>query len=109
MKRFSSEFLSLQYLSSKEPDLGDECFVFKTYGRCGRGVTCRFAASHITRDAENRIRNKVDQDLAQKFGSLRVRERNHLDKDLQVPQFVLIRTGPMQLSPSKLVLVFFGI
>ena len=79
---------SFQYLESKQPDLGDECFVFKNYGRCNRGVTCRFARSHIVRDDANRVRNQVDRDLAQKLGSLKLREFNHLEKDLQVREMI---------------------
>ena len=79
-----SSLFSLQYLASKQPDLATECFVFKNYGRCNRGVTCRFAESHIVRDESNCVRNKVDKELADKFGSLKVRELNHLEKELQV-------------------------
>ena len=83
--RFSKpSFYSIQYLASKQPDLGTECFVFNNYGRCNRGVTCRFAESHIVRDESNCVRNKVDKELADKFGSLKVRELNHLEKELQV-------------------------
>ena len=31
-----------------------------------------------------RVRNKVVRDLEGKFGSLRIREKNHLGRDLQV-------------------------
>ncbi|XP_005185201.1 tRNA-dihydrouridine(47) synthase [NAD(P)(+)]-like [Musca domestica] len=41
-----------QYLAAKGEDLGEKCVVFESKGFCPRGVTCRFAKSHL--DAEGR-------------------------------------------------------
>lgn len=41
-----------QYMESKGEDLGDLCPIFESKGYCERGVTCRFAKSHM--DAEGR-------------------------------------------------------
>lgn len=48
-----------EYLLTKPPDLGKECYVFRTLGRCPRGVTCLFASEHITEEG----RNKINLDL----------------------------------------------
>ena len=81
------EIFIFQYLASKQLDIGSECFLFKSFGRCRRGVTCRFAESHIVRDELNRVRNKVNHDLIKKVKPIKVRELNHLGKDLQVNNF----------------------
>ena len=44
-----------KYMSSKPPDISNECYLFKTYGKCPYGRACRFAGSHLTADFENII------------------------------------------------------
>ncbi|VVD03654.1 unnamed protein product [Leptidea sinapis] len=45
----------LTYLKTKKEDIGDECIVFKLKGRCPRGISCRYGASHISHDGFNLI------------------------------------------------------
>lgn len=42
-----------KYISNKPPDIGNECYLFKIYGKCPYGRACRFAGSHLTADFEN--------------------------------------------------------
>lgn len=42
-----------KYMSSKPPDISNECYLFKTYGKCPYGRACRFAGCHLTADFEN--------------------------------------------------------
>jgi len=69
----------VQYVESKPEDLGGECYLYKTFGRCRSGVCCRFAKSHMVKDSEGRYRNKVNPEIPPKP----VQETNHLKKDLQ--------------------------
>lgn len=48
----------LYNIGSKVEDLQSECYLFTTYGKCPRGLTCRFSSSHI----ENG-RNLVNEEL----------------------------------------------
>ncbi|XP_037960401.1 tRNA-dihydrouridine(47) synthase [NAD(P)(+)]-like [Teleopsis dalmanni] len=41
------------FMSEKAEDIGDECPIFKAKGYCMRGVTCRFAKSHLDADGHN--------------------------------------------------------
>ncbi|XKL67728.1 hypothetical protein PGB90_003219 [Kerria lacca] len=41
------------YLSTKRPDINEECYLFTTKGYCSRGITCRFGKSHLTEDGRN--------------------------------------------------------
>ncbi|XP_018336650.1 tRNA-dihydrouridine(47) synthase [NAD(P)(+)]-like [Agrilus planipennis] len=43
------------YLKIKPPDIGDECYNFKNFGHCPRGLTCRFGKNHITENGKNKI------------------------------------------------------
>lgn len=38
------------YLSSKPADIGDNCYLFDTFGKCTYGLSCRFAKAHTTPD-----------------------------------------------------------
>lgn len=42
-----------QYLADKGEDLGEKCVIFETKGFCPRGVTCRFAKSHLDEEGRN--------------------------------------------------------
>ena len=46
-------------MSAKPPDISDECYLFKTYGRCRYGRACRFAKSHLTADFENIVNESL--------------------------------------------------
>ena len=42
-----------KYMSSKPPDISNECYLFKMYGKCPYGRACRFAKSHLSDDFES--------------------------------------------------------
>ncbi|KAG1929009.1 tRNA dihydrouridine synthase DusB [Pimephales promelas] len=67
-----------EYMRSKAEDLGEQCYLFNTFGKCQYGVTCRFAKAHTSAD----MKNVVNSDLY-KPSAEREAVRNHLDKDLQ--------------------------
>lgn len=48
-----------KYISSKPPDIGNECYLFKIYGKCPYGRACRFAGSHLTADFENIVNESL--------------------------------------------------
>lgn len=62
------------YLQSKPPDIGDECHVFKTLGRCAWGLMCRFGDSHI-----DRVNGR---NLSKEGPPSALTESNHLTKQL---------------------------
>ncbi|XP_077777890.1 tRNA-dihydrouridine(47) synthase [NAD(P)(+)]-like isoform X2 [Podarcis muralis] len=68
-----------EYMATKPPDLGDTCILFKMFGRCMYGVTCRFAAAHLGEDYENVINEGL---LKQREGKPPA-VKNSLSKDLQ--------------------------
>lgn len=41
------------YLAAKQPDIADECPVFRTRGHCPWGLSCRFGGAHLTADGKN--------------------------------------------------------
>ncbi|CAL8122763.1 unnamed protein product [Orchesella dallaii] len=47
-----------KYLSTKPDDIKGSCYMFETYGKCPRGVTCRFASAHIV-DGKNITNEKL--------------------------------------------------
>lgn len=42
-----------QYLTKKPEDIGSMCHIYSTRGFCARGLTCRFAKSHIDENGKN--------------------------------------------------------
>ncbi|XP_034975923.1 tRNA-dihydrouridine(47) synthase [NAD(P)(+)]-like [Zootoca vivipara] len=68
-----------EYMATKPPDLGDSCILFKMFGRCMYGVTCRFAATHLGEDYENVVNEGL---LKQREGNPPT-VKNSLGKDLQ--------------------------
>lgn len=59
--------------------VGDSCYNYRTWGRCSRGLTCRFGGEHIE-DGRNKIdRAKYDETLAAGPSTI-----NHLSMDVQV-------------------------
>jgi tRNA-dihydrouridine synthase 3 len=75
-----------EYLASKPDDIGEQCHVFNAYGRCNRGVTCRFGKGHIivTEDGDKTVvRNRVDEEKWNLHKDVK-RERNHLNWELKM-------------------------
>lgn len=67
-----------EYMCTKAADLGDQCYLFNTFGKCHYGLTCRFAKAHTSAE----LKNMVNEDLYKPCAE-RETVRNHLDKDLQ--------------------------
>ncbi|KAI7798545.1 tRNA-dihydrouridine(47) synthase [NAD(P)(+)]-like [Triplophysa rosa] len=67
-----------EYMSGKPEDLGHQCYLYNTFGKCHYGLTCRFAKAHISPD----LKNVVNEDLHKRF-TAKETVRNHLDKELQ--------------------------
>lgn len=40
-------------MSSKPPDIGEQCYVFEKFGKCPYGTACRFGGSHLTSEFVN--------------------------------------------------------
>ncbi|XP_046396569.1 tRNA-dihydrouridine(47) synthase [NAD(P)(+)]-like [Ischnura elegans] len=70
----------IKFLENKPPDIGAECHVFKTYGLCPRGPTCRFASAHLTPEGKN----VIDTERWERTKSLPPVSANILSKDLQL-------------------------
>ena len=57
----------VKFMESKGEDLGSECPVFKSKGHCERGLTCRFAKSHMDGEGRNiKAENYNEKDAALK-------------------------------------------
>ncbi|MEE6466669.1 hypothetical protein FKM82_007021 [Ascaphus truei] len=67
-----------KYMAQKPADIGPNCHLFETLGKCIYGVTCRFAKSHLSEDFKNVIN---EEHIKQLEGKLFV--KNSLSKDLQ--------------------------
>uniref|UniRef100_A0AAY4CFK3 tRNA-dihydrouridine(47) synthase [NAD(P)(+)] n=1 Tax=Denticeps clupeoides TaxID=299321 RepID=A0AAY4CFK3_9TELE len=67
-----------EYMASKPPDLGDQCYLFDTLGKCPYGVSCRFAKAHTDAD----FKNLVNEEVLRANGG-RTTVKNTLDKELQ--------------------------
>uniref|UniRef100_A0A8C1RDR2 tRNA-dihydrouridine(47) synthase [NAD(P)(+)] n=1 Tax=Cyprinus carpio TaxID=7962 RepID=A0A8C1RDR2_CYPCA len=65
-----------EYMCSKAADLGDQCYLFSSFGWCQYGVTCRFSRAHTSPELKN-LRN---EELCRRSTDT---VSNHLDKDLQ--------------------------
>ena len=65
------------YMDTKEPDLGDRCVIFDSFGKCCYGVACRFASSHL----DENFKNIVDDEKLEKMKIYTVNQT--LRKDLQ--------------------------
>lgn len=66
------------FMDSKPEDIGGECHVYKVFGRCPNGLTCRFARSHITDTFRNSVNSQV---VSVSGGGARSQESNHLSKE----------------------------
>ncbi|XP_067414201.1 tRNA-dihydrouridine(47) synthase [NAD(P)(+)]-like isoform X2 [Emydura macquarii macquarii] len=67
-----------EYMAMKPSDLGDSCVLFKTFGKCIYGVTCRFAKTHLGED----YRNIINEDLVKQWEGKPL-VKNSLSKELQ--------------------------
>ncbi|XP_054837745.1 tRNA-dihydrouridine(47) synthase [NAD(P)(+)]-like isoform X2 [Eublepharis macularius] len=67
-----------EYMATKLPDLGDSCVLFKNFGRCTYGVTCRFSGAHLGEDYQN----VVNADLLKQWEGKPI-VKNSLSKELQ--------------------------
>ncbi|XP_077187810.1 tRNA-dihydrouridine(47) synthase [NAD(P)(+)]-like [Paroedura picta] len=67
-----------EYMAVKLPDLGDTCVLFKNFGKCMYGVTCRFSGAHLGED----YRNLVNGDLLKQWEGKQM-VKNSLSKELQ--------------------------
>ncbi|XP_073678618.1 tRNA-dihydrouridine(47) synthase [NAD(P)(+)]-like [Garra rufa] len=67
-----------EYMSTKAADVGDQCYLYNTFGRCQYGVTCRFAKAHTSPELKNLLNEDLYKDCAGRDTT-----RNHLDKELQ--------------------------
>ncbi|XP_061597785.1 tRNA-dihydrouridine(47) synthase [NAD(P)(+)]-like [Cololabis saira] len=74
--RFSHDVA--EYMASKLPDIGERCYIYDTFGKCGYGLTCRFAKAHTTPD----FKTMEKADLVDACKGRTV-VKNNLDRDLQ--------------------------
>lgn len=71
------------YLASKPADIGDNCYLFDTFGRCTYGLTCRFAKAHTSPDfkiVENAELVKACEGMTTVKNALSKELQNHLRK-----------------------------
>lgn len=66
------------YLASKPADIGENCYLFDTFGKCTYGLTCRFAKAHTTPDFKT-----VENAELVKAREGMTAVKNTLSKDLQ--------------------------
>ncbi|KGL81104.1 tRNA-dihydrouridine(47) synthase [NAD(P)(+)]-like, partial [Tinamus guttatus] len=67
-----------EYMAVKPADLGQNCVLFATFGKCIYGVTCRFAQAHLG----DGYQNIINMELAKQWEGKSL-VRNNLPKDLQ--------------------------
>lgn len=66
------------YMASKPADIGENCYLYETYGKCTYGLSCRFAKAHTTPD----FKTMEKADLVKAYEGRTV-VKNSLSKDLQ--------------------------
>ncbi|BFZ01663.1 hypothetical protein BsWGS_04702 [Bradybaena similaris] len=55
------------FVSKKLPELEGPCYIYDTFGHCPYGISCRFAANHITEDLQNKTNDDIyNKDTARK-------------------------------------------
>ena len=64
-------------LGLRPDDIGDQCYVFDTFGKCPFGITCRFGSKHLVNGSQNVINEDKYTTTDQKTCT------NLLAKDLQ--------------------------
>ncbi|EPY51923.1 tRNA dihydrouridine synthase Dus3 [Schizosaccharomyces cryophilus OY26] len=80
------------YLAQKEPDLGEKCINYETYGVCPAGYKCRWLTGHVrvNEDGKHELVQKPDS----KFG---LNMLNAVDKNIQKK----LRTKQLDLSKAE--------
>ncbi|KAK5854995.1 hypothetical protein PBY51_005138 [Eleginops maclovinus] len=66
------------YMASKPADIGESCYLYDTFGKCGYGLSCRYAKAHTTPD----FKTMENAELI-KTNEGRETVKNSLKKDLQ--------------------------
>ena len=67
-----------EYMASKPADIGESCYLYDTFGKCGYGLACRFAKAHTTPD----FTTTEKADLVKAYEG-RIVVKNSLNKELQ--------------------------
>uniref|UniRef100_A0A3Q1JMH0 tRNA-dihydrouridine(47) synthase [NAD(P)(+)] n=1 Tax=Anabas testudineus TaxID=64144 RepID=A0A3Q1JMH0_ANATE len=67
-----------EYMASKPSDIGENCYLYDTFGKCAYGLSCRFAKAHTTPD----FKTMEKADLVKAFEGRNL-VKNNLSKDLQ--------------------------
>lgn len=67
-----------EYRKNKPKDINDYCYNYDAFGRCSRGLTCRFASKHLTDDGFNQI----DEEKYKLFKNKDPPVKNHLSYEL---------------------------
>ncbi|KAF7664103.1 hypothetical protein LDENG_00189020 [Lucifuga dentata] len=67
-----------EYMATKPADIGEDCYLYSTFGKCDYGLSCRFAKAHTTPDFKTMVKAEVV-----KIYKGRTLMKNSLDKDLQ--------------------------
>ncbi|CAN9503690.1 unnamed protein product [Ophioblennius macclurei] len=80
-----------EYMAAKPPDIGESCYLYETFGKCGYGLACRFAKAHTTPDFKT-----LEKADVVKAHQDRTAVKNSLSKDLQ--QRLRKRTVPFSKS-----------
>ena len=65
------------YMSERKPDLmPGGCYIYRTLGRCNRGVSCLFGSEHLTEEGRNKVNPNPTEPDSSSYS-------NFLSKDLQ--------------------------
>ncbi|KAF3833980.1 hypothetical protein F7725_025184, partial [Dissostichus mawsoni] len=67
-----------EYMASKLADIGESCYLYDTFGKCGYGLSCRYAKAHTTPD----FKTMENAELI-KANEGRETVKNSLKKELQ--------------------------
>ncbi|XP_011491245.1 tRNA-dihydrouridine(47) synthase [NAD(P)(+)]-like isoform X1 [Oryzias latipes] len=67
-----------EYMRTKAADIGDSCYLYDTFGKCGYGLSCRFAKAHTTADFQT-----MEDGELMKTKEGRTTVKNALSKELQ--------------------------
>lgn len=67
-----------EYMATKPADIGENCYLYDTFGKCVYGLSCRFAKAHTTPD----FKSKVNAAVVEAYEG-RTPVKNSLGKDLQ--------------------------
>ncbi|XP_062597096.1 tRNA-dihydrouridine(47) synthase [NAD(P)(+)]-like, partial [Saccostrea cucullata] len=67
------------FMESKPKDIGPDCYMFETYGKCPYGIACRYGSKHISEDYKNIVNEELYKEKSKVKTVL-----NTLSKDLQV-------------------------